>query len=176
MIEMPPLHALFVHFPVALLPISVTCDGLGMVLKRPSLAHAGWWTLLFATIASPITAATGWLWLNDMEGMDGTTMAVHKWLGTTMPVLLFALSAWRYRLHANDRATPYSYVAAASVVLLAMIVQGHLGATMTFGSSEPQMQAMPSQSAPPETRPTTRDISSNDGWQDSIRVKGQQHE
>jgi len=190
MIEIPPLHPLLVHFPVALLPVSVGCDVLGRLASRPSLSHAAWWTLLFATIASPLTAASGWSWLNDMDGMSGTTIAVHKWLGTALPVLLIALTIWRYRLHAKVLAAPVVYLAVASVVLLAMIVQGHLGATMTFGSSESHVHEVdPPQRASHEhpaipadqswiqpTRPDATTVPADDGWRDAIRLKDYHHE
>lgn len=190
MLEIPVLHPLLVHFPVALMPVSVGCDVLGRFTRRASLAHAAWWTLLFATLASPLTAASGWSWLNDMDGMSGTTIAVHKWLGTALPVLLIALTIWRYRLHAKELATPVVYLAAASGVLLAMIVQGHLGATMTFGSSESQIHVVdPPQRASHElpttqadqssiqpTRPDATTVPADDGWRDAIRLKDYHHE
>jgi len=185
-----PFHPLLVHFPVALLPVSVACDVLGRCTSRAPFSHATWWTLLFATLASPLTAASGWVWLNDMDGMTGTTIAVHKWLGTALPVLLIALTVWRYRLQATERVAPVGYLVAATAVLLAMIVQGHLGATMTFGSSESQMQSpvtsqpaspeMPATQAPhsPEQSATSQatTVPASDGWQDSIRLKEHRHE
>ncbi len=189
MIEMPPLHPLLVHFPVALLPVSVACDVLGRLTSRPSFAHAAWWTLLFATVASPLTAASGWFWLNDMEGMTGGTIAVHKWLGTALPVMLIALTMWRYRLHAKERVVSIIYLSAAMAALLAMIVQGHLGATMTFGSSDSQMEApafshhsheipatQTDQSAIPPALPDATTVPADDGWRDSIHLKEHHHE
>jgi len=162
MIELPPFHPLAVHFPVALLPASVASDVLGRFTGRPSLAHAGWWTLLFATIASPVAAASGWIWLSDMDGMTGTTITIHQWLGTVMPILLIALTAWRYRAHVRETPVSTAYLAAATVVLMAMVVQGHLGATMTFGGSSHDHE--------PATVPA------DDGWRDSIQLKEHHHE
>jgi len=174
MIEMPPLHPLLVHFPVALLPVSVACDVLGRFTRRPSLAHAGWWTLLFAALASPLTAASGWLWLYELDGMDGTLLTTHQWLGSAMPVLLIALAVWRYRFHAREKTVPAVYLASASVALLAMVVQGHVGSTMTFGA--PHAHAPTTQAASPPEHPHANDGAADDGWQDSIPLKERRHE
>jgi uncharacterized membrane protein len=174
MIELPPLHPMLVHFPVALLPISVTCDVLGHFKRRASLAHAAWWTLLFAAIASPLTAASGWLWLFDMDGMEGTLISVHQWLGTLLPLLLIALAMWRYRFHARAKVVPFIYLVTASVVLLAMVVQGHVGATLTFGA--PHDHEPTTQAAQPPAHDHAHDSSADEGWQDSIRPKEHRHE
>lgn len=185
MFELPVLHPIFVHFPVALLPVAVVCDLLGRLTGRPSLTHAGWWTLLFATIASPITAATGWYWLRDMGEMHGTIMTVHQWLGTALPVGLIGLTAWRYRLHAADKPCSWPLLVALFAAVGAVTLQGHLGGMMTFGGtshatadtgSAGHGPADASQHAPnaPSSAPTTSPA--DDGWRDSIRVEGHRHE
>jgi uncharacterized membrane protein len=73
-----PLHPILVNFTAALLPVSLLSDLLGRLLKRDTLLHAGWWTLLFAAAVTPLTALAGWLWLRDMPEMDHGEMALHK--------------------------------------------------------------------------------------------------
>lgn len=174
MIELPPLHPMLVHFPAALLPVSVVCDVLGRFTRRASLAHAAWWMLLFAAIASPLAAASGWLWLFDMDGMEGALISVHQWIGTILPLLLIALAVWRYRVYAQETVVSVAYLAAGLVMLLAMVVQGHVGATLTFGV--PHDHQPTTQAAQQPARDHAHDSPVDDGWQDSIRLKEHRHE
>jgi uncharacterized membrane protein len=179
--DFPPLHPIFVHFPVAMIPISFLCDVLARLTGRLSLSHAAWWSLLFATIVAPITAATGWFWSNQMGEMDHAEMKIHQWLGTVIPLLLIVLAAWRYRAHSRDATASLSYLIVAGFVLLAVTIQGHLGGMMSFGSSA---QSSASVNTAPATQSSahhhdlaaTTTATANDGWSDSIPVKGHKHE
>ncbi len=126
-----PLHPILVNFTAALIPLSLLSDLLGRAFRRDSLHATAWWTLLYAAVLTPLTALAGWLWLGRME-MTHDEMAIHKWLGTGLAVLLFGLVAWRGRLFREGRAPGASYLGALSVVVLAVVVQGHLGGVMTF--------------------------------------------
>ena len=127
-----PLHPILVNFTAALLPVSLLSDVLGRLLKRESLRHAAWWTLLFAAAVTPLTALAGWLWLRDME-MDYAEMGIHKWLGTALAALLAGLAVWRWRIHRRGSdGPPLAYLLAAAVVTGALVLQGHLGALMSF--------------------------------------------
>ena len=133
-----PLHPIFVNFTAALVPISVMCDVLARLLGsrkplRDSLRAAAWWTLLFGTIITPLTAIAGWMWLYEMGGMDMTDMTVHKWLGTSLAFLFIGLLAWRWRAHRRNEAPGIFYLVVASLVVGVLTLQGHLGGTMSFG-------------------------------------------
>lgn len=193
MFEIPVLHPIFVHFPVALLPVAVVCDLLGRLTGRASLAHAGWWALLFATLAAPVTAATGWYWLWNMGDMDHAEMRVHQWLGTALPLLLILLAFWRYRIHMSNRRCSWPYLATLIAALIAVTVQGHLGGLMSFGEeNQPAVgdthdhMNMPMNgqkmqmhnNAADATQPTTgaaESSSGDDGWSDTIHVKEHHH-
>lgn len=180
MIELPPLHPILVHFPVALLPIATLFDLLGRVRKNAALAHAGCFSLLAAAAVTPLTAASGWLWLRDIGEMAHGDMVIHQWLGTALPLLLIPLSVWRYRIHARATQPTKAFLAALIIVLGLVTFQGHIGGRMTFGAAAPldAPPASPMQhSAGGEhssTAPTT--AASDDGWGDSIKVKGHHHE
>jgi uncharacterized membrane protein len=80
------LHPILVNFTAALVPVSVASDFIGRLCKIESLRNTGWWTLFYATVVTPFTAITGWLfWMGDDNGVTG--MTIHKWLGTGLAVL-----------------------------------------------------------------------------------------
>lgn len=128
-----PIHPILVNFTAALVPISFVCDVLARLTGRESLRATGWWTLLFATAITPLTVIAGWVWLDDMDGMDMTDMTVHKWLGTSLIGVFAAMLAWRWRAQRRNEAPSIAYLATAGIVVAALSLQGHLGGTMSFG-------------------------------------------
>lgn len=178
--QIPPLHPILVHFPLALLPLAFACDVLGRITGRLSLCHAAWWALLFATITTPLTTISGWRWLSGMGEMVHGQMPLHQWLGTIIPILLVPLTLWRYRFHARSATSSVPYLIVATGMLLAVTVQGHIGGMMSFGgdgSSNMTSATMTSHADDPHhNNPATTSTNENDGWSDSIRVKEHQHE
>ncbi len=125
------LHPVLVNFTAALVPVSVGCDLLARLGKHEPLRHTAWWTLLFATLITPFTAITGWLfWDHGDVGVTG--MAIHKWLGTSLAVLLVGLFIWRWRLHRKNAWASLGYLIVGLVVVGALVYQGYLGGTQVF--------------------------------------------
>ena len=132
----PPLHPILVNFTAALVPVSFLCDVLGRWLKRESLLAAGWWTLLFGAVATPLTALSGWLWLRDMGDVEHGEMVIHKWLGTALALLFVVLAYWRWRFHRSAFRPSGAYLTVVGLLVAALVVQGHLGGMMSFGAGE----------------------------------------
>jgi uncharacterized membrane protein len=125
------LHPILVNFTAALVPVSVGCDLVARLRRDESLRATAGWTLFFATVITPFTAITGWLfWMDDDNGVTG--MTIHKWLGTALVVLLFGLFAWRSSLHRRQQWATPAYVAFGAFIVLALIVQGYLGGHQVF--------------------------------------------
>jgi uncharacterized membrane protein len=125
------LHPILVNITAALVPVSVFSDLAGRFLKSEPLRHTAWWTLLYATIVTPFTAFTGWLfWMPDDNGVSG--MTIHKWLGTGLACLLFVLFAWRLTLHRRQQSPTAVYLLAGAIYVAALAYQGHLGGAQVF--------------------------------------------
>lgn len=125
------LHPILVNFTAALVPVSVGSDFIGRFLKIESLRNTGWWTLFYATVVTPFTAITGWLfWMSDDNGVRG--MTIHKWLGTGLALLLFSLFAWRRQLHRRQAWPTLAYLIFGAVFVAALAYQGHLGGEQVF--------------------------------------------
>ena len=183
--RLPPLHPILVNFTAALVPVSVLSDVLGRFLRRESLTATGWWTLLFAAAVTPFTAMAGWLWLRSMGGMDMRQMNVHKWLGTSLSVVLILLVCWRGLLYRRSRTPGWGYLAASLLVVGALVYQGDLGGSMSFGGGEsdaadmsqaghnaPAAHAESETADPPDTATTAPAGPSRlrEGWHDHIEV------
>ncbi len=127
------LHPILVNFTAALIPVSVASDILGRIRKSESLRHTAWWTLFYATIITPFTAISGWLfWMHDDNGVTG--MTIHKWLGTAMVALLFGLFAWRWNIHKRQQWPTWAYLIASAILAAITGFQGHLGGEQVFAN------------------------------------------
>ena len=125
------LHPILVNFTAALVPVSVASDLLVASIKSESLRNTAWWTLFYATAITPFTAITGWLfWMPDDNGASG--MAIHKWLGSGLALLLFGLFAWRWNLHRRQQWPTPAYFVAGIIFVAALAYQGHLGGQQVF--------------------------------------------
>ena len=132
-LELPPLHPILVNFTAALVPVSFLSDLLGRWLRRDTLRATGWWTLLYAAAITPLTAAAGWYWARDMEGMDPTLMNAHRWVGIALAVLLPAVVFWRHRFHRRQLFPSWPYLGVTGLLVATLVVQGHMGGLMSFG-------------------------------------------
>ena len=178
--QLPPLHPILVNFTAALIPASLLSDLLGRVTRKQSLVSAGWWMLLYAAIVTPFTALAGWLWLRQMPGMDVRAMWVHQWLGTALAAVLVPLAFWRGRMHVRSRAVSVAYLVVASLLTTALVVQGHLGGSMSFGASDSDGDShaatTPHAMTPPATSnseavPPTTTQPHDHNWRDHLELR-----
>jgi uncharacterized membrane protein len=128
------IHPILVNFTAALIPVSVFSDVVGRFFRRASLSHAAWWTLLFAAAITPGTALAGWFWKRAIgPALPPDVIAIHQWLGISLAVAFIALALWRGLLHRRGESPGLSYLLLATLVMAALLYQGHLGGSMTFG-------------------------------------------
>ena len=129
------IHPVLVNFTAALVPVSLGSDIAGRVLRNEGLRDTGWWTLCFATAITPLTVASGWLfWMPDDAGAAG--MFIHKCLGTLLIVLLAGLICWRWQIRRRNYYPSAAYLLTGVALVLAVVYQGHLGGTQSFGAME----------------------------------------
>lgn len=130
-----PFHPILVNFTAALIPMSFLFDILGAARSNASFRSTAWRLLLCGAVITPLTAAAGWWWwfAGREAHADHWQMPVHQWLGTGISIVVIPIAVWRARLHRTDRRPTLPYALAAAAVLAAMVLQGELGGSMSFG-------------------------------------------
>lgn len=131
--DLPPLHPIMVHFTVALVPAALASDVVGAWLGKDSLRAVGFWAIVYAALLTPLTAITGWLWLQSKPPMGHEIMSTHMALGICLAATLVPLAAWRAWLHAHGKLPGRAYFLVAAIVLAEIGAQGYIGGSMTFG-------------------------------------------
>ena len=130
-----PIHPIFVHFTIALTTSSLVFDALARVLGVPSLAAAGWWTLVGAVPATLGAVASGVvsrLRLPMEEGEARRLLRAHMALGPTFLGLLVAVALWRWKVWSGAASLSWPYLAAMAAVAAVMTVQGYLGGELVY--------------------------------------------
>ena len=130
---MPNIHPLIVHFPIALLTISVLLEMIGRVRKQADLSRAGWWTQLAGTIGLIAAVLTG---LVAKDGLrlasgGGAYLDTHQELAFFNSVLFTVLLLWRVasrtRLPSSNQAWYFIiFVAGVASLWIAAWVGGEL--------------------------------------------------
>ncbi|HEY3320493.1 MAG TPA: DUF2231 domain-containing protein [Planctomycetota bacterium] len=132
---MPVYHPEFVHFPIALLALSVIFDVIAFVFRSGNLRSTGWWTLFGAAVGGVVTVATG-LW--DMYSIpihEGAERYVdlHMWVGFAILAAAGALAIWRGYVYAKRLPVSGPYVLAGLLVLALITFQNWLGGELVYG-------------------------------------------
>ena len=165
--QLPPVHPILVNFTAALVPVSVISDLIGRAMRKSSLNAVGWWTMVYAAVVTPFTALAGWLWLRSMPPMDVPEMSFHKFLGTELAVVFAVLAWWRWRAYRSGQTPSRVYLVVAVLAVAALVVQGHVGGTMSFSSSDTSIPTPARGHGDPSENPQ-----GTLQWQDHIDVKG----
>lgn len=146
---MQNIHPYFVHFPVAILSIGLLWDLLGIVTKKDSFLHAGWWAQMFGTLAIVASVITGLIAESAVVHNDAVhgIMETHKAIGLVAAGVFIALFIWRSILRS---ALPVKKILLVVYILLStgsvvtMLTGAHLGGRMVYefgvgGNAVPQV-------------------------------------
>lgn len=133
-LSMEHVHPILVNFTAGLVPASLASDLLGRWTGKRSLHHTGWWSILYATLITPLTAIAGLMWKHSVEEfVPREALSLHQWLGMVLVGALIVLAYWRGRIHRRRDVPNVLYFAAAFIVVAALAAQGHVGGKLVFG-------------------------------------------
>jgi uncharacterized membrane protein len=124
------VHPALVHFPLALLPLSIGADLLGRLTGSDSLLDLGRRTMPLAAASGLVAGAAGLMAQNEVEA-DGDSLAMlktHRTLNLGLVAVAGAMAAYR-----SQRERPsVAYLLAGLVGSVAMTYSAYLGGTMVY--------------------------------------------
>ena len=131
---MPPrlqeIHPSLVHFPIALLPLSIGADLLGTLTGSRALSNAGRVLMPIAAGAAAISAAAGLVAQQEVnaEGVAGDLLVTHR----NMNLSLTAISALMAARRLGEEKAGAGYLALGLAGLGALSYSAYLGGKMTY--------------------------------------------
>ena len=143
---MKPIHPMLVHFPIALLVLSVVVDLIAFFWGIEAIRSTGWWSLFGASLGGILTALAG---LYDMRRAE-LTQEVHERVHRHMKVgfvlvsVISGLTAWRWQFYMLAGGTVSAVYLDCAVLAVALAAfQGWLGGELvyTYGTFVKQVTA-----------------------------------
>jgi uncharacterized membrane protein len=135
--EVPNVHMIAVHFPIALLPAALLLDVLGRLTGSRDLHGAARWTLWLGTIAAAVAVWTGYSGSDDVHRYvtDAAEELMedheHLQLGTLGAAL--GLSLWRLVARGPfPERGGVIYLLLAAAMTANLVVASDLGGQMVF--------------------------------------------
>lgn len=135
---MPPVHPAIVHFPIALLVLSVVADFFGYFYHSDSLKAAGWWSLLGAALGGVLAVAAGYYDMKregeKLEHEAHEQVHKHMYVGFALLVAIIGLTVWRWLIFdGQSYEIGWIYLIIAVLIVALAFFQGWLGGELVFG-------------------------------------------
>jgi uncharacterized membrane protein len=124
------VHPALVHFPLALLPLSIGADLLGRVTGNEALRDLGRTTMPLAAVSGLVAGAAGLMAQTEVEA-DGRAMEMlktHRTLNLGLVAIAGAMSAYRSRTEKPG----VGYLAMGLAGCAAMTYSAYLGGAMVY--------------------------------------------
>ena len=131
---MKPIHPIFVHFPIALLALSVAADAVAFFTDIDSLRNTGGWALFGAAAGGVVTAATGVFDMRRAELTEQVHERVHRHMkvGLMLTAVVLGLAAWRLTIFLQGIAVSGTYLDCAILAMALAGFQGWLGGELVY--------------------------------------------
>lgn len=143
------VHPALVHFPIALLPLSIMADALGRATGSRSLLELGRLTMPVAAASAALAGIFGLVSQQVVELDDETTdlLITHRNLNLGAIVLTAAMAATRLR----TRRPSLGYLAAGLAGMATVSYSAYLGGHMVYehGVGVSEAGGLKEESAPP---------------------------
>ena len=131
---MKPIHPMFVHFPIALLALSVAADVAAFFLKIDSLKSTGWWALAGAAAGGVVAVAAGLFDMRRATLDEEVHHRVHRHMAVGLVLLtaMVGLAVWRFAIFWQGIAVSATYLDCAIVAVVVAGFQGWLGGQLVY--------------------------------------------
>jgi uncharacterized membrane protein len=123
------VHPFAVHFPIALIPVSLLALILARRRRDPTQIVRA--LIILAGVSAIVAASLGWLDGGFLLTDRNPIKLWHRWLGTGLGAAGALLAIWAWRRPAVASGRPM--MAALGLLTLALLGQGWLGGAMVHG-------------------------------------------
>lgn len=132
---MKPVHPMLVHFPIALLTLSVAADVVAFFTNIESLRDTGWWSLLGAALGGAVAVLAGIVDMRRADMKEDVHVRVHQHMkvGFALLAVIAGLTVWRWTIFLQP-GIPVSAVYLDCAVLAMALAgfQGWLGGELVY--------------------------------------------
>ncbi len=126
------LHPAIVHFPIALLIVSVVLDAFGVGFRRASLTQAGFYTLIIGSLAATAAVLSG----PEHAAKDAASLTIlHRHELFAALIVLCCLIMVGMRLGNAEGlfgAGVFGYLALGGVLIVCIFLTGYYGGQMVY--------------------------------------------
>ena len=130
---MKPVHPMLVHFPIALLALSVAADLIAFFVHSESLRSAGWWALAGA-VGAGATVPAGLFDMSRADLQEEVHVRVHRHMkvGLALLTAILGLTLWRWTFVRPGHPVSATYLDFALLTMALAAFQGWLGGNLVF--------------------------------------------
>lgn len=126
-------HPLLLHFPIGILVVAFFLECLTLGGKREGLREGISWMVYIGSVFAVFSALSGWL-LRIQDTYSGQIIDYHQYLGITTAVFAGITAVLLKRTLSNKLPNFLFYRSSLALTVIALIIAGHLGASLTHGA------------------------------------------
>lgn len=128
------VHPVFVHFPIALFPVTLLFYFVGIFYKKESFLFAGRLSLLLAFLSAGVSVLTGLLAEGTFPHSHAIhqMMETHEMIGITALVLGGILFFWSFWRKNNFPRAKLLFLLLLALTTLAVLQNADIGGRMVF--------------------------------------------
>ncbi len=130
-----PLHPILVHFPIALLFVSLFFDLMGATLSRDSFREGALWLLGLGLMGGIAAAIAGDMGEDAAEaaGIAESLIETHEtWAQITLGIMALLLLSRLLLRNRFSARTLTAYLVVAAMGLIALVATGHTGGDLVY--------------------------------------------
>lgn len=132
---MPSIHPMIVHFPIALLTVSVIFDLVATQWRHESFQDAGFYTLITGLVGAVAAVVTGAMAEEAVEnkGIPESVLEIHEALGYATLLFFIGLLALRLLMRWKlIKEVPALYLAMGVVGIVILSAAGYFGGSLVY--------------------------------------------
>ncbi|MCK9608105.1 MAG: DUF2231 domain-containing protein [Methylomonas sp.] len=129
------LHPMFVHFPIALLPLFFLLDVIGTLANKPDWQRVAGWFLYIGALFAGFTVAAGLIAAGEVAhgGDVHEIMENHEHLGISVFALATILAVWRWAAKGRVSGPANTlYLICAAILAVLLLLTADFGGLMVY--------------------------------------------